>query len=81
MTKAQTAYDWIHARLNDGLTVFVASQTRITKVSPKNAKSHNDNGKPVFKVSKNGNDLLMIERNQYVCIIQGESVLNRISAQ
>jgi hypothetical protein len=79
-TKAQTALAWINARLMDGLTVYVASSTRLTKVSPKVAAARESAGKPVFKVSRDGRELLMLERQNYVCIIAGPVVYNRISA-
>ena len=78
-TKAQKAYDWIMGKLDDGLTVRIATQLKYTDINPKHRKAWDDAGKPLFKIGSDG-CLYMARGKSYECIAYKEMVLTKVTA-
>ena len=55
---------WIEERLAEGMTVYLSTYTRTTKVTPKTAKRWTKSGTPLFKIGKDG-ALLMARGRHY----------------
>ena len=55
---------WIKERLAEGMTVYLGTYTRTTKVTPKTAKRWEESGQPLFKVGSDG-ALLMARGRHY----------------
>jgi len=65
MNTAQKKLNWIDDMIADGRTVYVSTQTRTTKITPKTAKRWADNGNVLFKVS--GESLYMAVGKRFDC--------------
>ena len=78
-TKAQKAYDWIISKLDDGLTVRIATQLKCTDIKPKHLKAFEDAGNPLFKIGSDG-CLYMARGKSYECIAYKEMILTNITA-
>lgn len=66
MTTAETKVAWIETQLAAGLTVYLATRTRITKITARNAKKFAAAGRPIVKADASGSALLMWEAGSYV---------------
>ena len=58
---------WIEERLAEGMTVYVTTRTRATKVTPKAAKRWAADGLELFKIDRTGS-LIMAHGRRYDCI-------------
>ena len=65
--RAPSKLAWIKDRLAEGMTVYVTTHTRSTRVTPKDAQSWVDDGRELFKLGHNGT-LLMARGKRYDCI-------------
>ena len=65
--KAAEKLAWIQARLAEGMTVYVSTRLRSTKVTPKAAKRWADDGLELFKIDRTGS-LLIAHGRRYDCI-------------
>ena len=65
MAKGQEKLDWIMARLAEGLTVYICSHTRATKITSKMVARWTQAGTPLLKVDLAGH-LCMMEGKHYV---------------
>lgn len=57
---------WINDQLAKGMTVYLQTYTRATKITAKNVAAGEEAGRPLLKVDANGS-LLVIEGRRYVC--------------
>lgn len=78
-TAGQRAHEWIKARLSEGLTVYVATGTRATKVTSKTLARFDRAGTPLFVVTPRG-ELLMREGSLLACVATPYRVLVSLSA-
>lgn len=62
--KATARLTWIREQLAAGLTVYVCTYTRATKITPKTAKRWADSGIDLFKVDSTG-ALVMARGRRY----------------
>ncbi len=56
---------WVQERLAEGMTVYVTTPLRATKITQRNWKRFEASGNPILKAG-NDNALLMVEGSRYV---------------
>ena len=56
---------WVEERLAEGMTVYLVTYTRATKITQRNWKRFEASGNPILKAGKD-NSLLMVQGRQYV---------------
>ena len=65
--KAAEKLAWINERLADGMTVYVCTTYKRTKITPKLARGFADAGHELFKIDGTGS-LLIARGKHYDCI-------------
>ena len=70
---AQEMFNRITEGLKQGLTVWICTATRQTKITPKVAKSWEDSGDKLFKVVKN--DLYIASGRKWNCLMANDHLL------
>ena len=56
---------WVEERLAEGMTVYLVTYTRATKITQRNWKRFEASGNPILKVGS-GDALMMVQGRQYV---------------
>ena len=56
---------WVEERLAEGMTVYLTTYTRATKITRRNWERFKASGNPILKAGK-GDALLMVEGRRYV---------------
>lgn len=64
--RGQKIFDWINARLAEGMTVLITTYTHQTRISPRTAKSWAKDGLDLFKVQ--GESCFIARGKSWDCI-------------